>query len=109
MKKSRKQPEFRDFFQRNCEHFLTLSDEIEYIDRTVNYLNSLSDGKVIAFVIAPFSIKKTATGIKMKVLENSDAQVVHKRKELYDYFSVPVFEFSEIEELGNKIIDYFGE
>ena len=25
MKKSRKQPEFRDFFQRNCEHFLTLS------------------------------------------------------------------------------------
>lgn len=88
---------------------VSLFDEIEYIKRSVNYLNSLSDGKVLAFVLSPFSIKETVTGIKMKLTENSKEDVIQKKKELSEHFSIPIFEFSEIEQLGNKIIDYFGE
>lgn len=84
-------------------------DEIEYIKRTINYLNSLSDGKVFAIVLAPFSIKNTVTGIKMGIVKNTKEKIIQKKKELSKHFSIPIFEFSEIKKLGNKIIDYFGE
>lgn len=88
---------------------VNLFDETEYIIRTVNYLNSLSDGKVFAFVISPFSIKETVTGIAMQLNDNTKEQIIQKKKELIKYFSIPVYELSEIEILGNKIINYFGE
>lgn len=84
-------------------------DEIEYIKRTINYLNSLSDGKVFAIVLSPFFITKTITGIKKEDLKNKKDQIIQKKKQLNDYFSIPIFDFSEIKKLGNKIIDYFGE
>ena len=82
-------------------------DDIEYINRTIKFIESSIDGKVIAIVIFPLGLKNDWTGIygKKERLNNSD---IEKLKERYLFnFKIPSYELGD-EEI-KKLVEYIIE
>ncbi|MNC47512.1 hypothetical protein D3C75_965760 [compost metagenome] len=85
-------------------------DDIEYINRTISFINSIDDGKVRAIALFPVQAIETITGIKYKKKElwQDDLQVFKER--IYEVFNIPTYSmFSDIdiENLCDLIISYF--
>lgn len=87
-------------------------DDFEYIKRSVNYLESLVNCKVIALSVFPMDINADWTGMygKKSVLKNE--KLLHLKEQLYRAFEIPVFGLGypdDFNGLYNIIIDYFSE
>lgn len=87
-------------------------DDINYILRTIQFLNSIDEGKVYAIVLFPVKAIESTSGIpyKMdKISANETKKIIDTLKEK---FEVPIFSLDsefDISVLCNTIINYFSE
>lgn len=86
------------------------NDEIEYIQRTVQYIECLIGAKNIGVVLYPIKTTAGKTGINMtkKIIDISEFDEI--KKTLNDELSVSVYNLTSkdsINELVNGIIDFF--
>lgn len=84
-------------------------DEIEYIQRTINYAESLTGSKVVALSIFPFdkafSWSTVSSSLKLINPELLDLQIEFLEKEI----GVKVYTQSQTKQLCKELIRYFSE
>ncbi len=91
---------------------VNVTDEIEYIERTISYIESLTQGKIIALVLFPLlkNNKWSITGNNYYKVSNIELKKC--KKILNNYFNKNVFILNENEEINllvESIIEYFKE
>lgn len=87
-------------------------DDLEYVQRSIEFLNSVDEGEVCAIAIFPMRAVVTLSGIgyKMEQINVQDMQML--KKELASYFNVPIYEIgnkSDLSLLCEQIVNYFSE
>ena len=87
-------------------------DGIEYIRRTINFIESSADCKVISIVIFPMDIKDDWTGIygSKKLIDKE--KYIKIKQGLFDYFNVPIFKLGDERDmnlLSDVVTDFFAE
>lgn len=87
-------------------------DEISYIDRTICYIESVTEGKVICLMLSPIvrNLKWSVLGNR-QYIENGEVISIYKEK-LIQNFSIPVYELFDDKEMENcyqTIIKFFTE
>lgn len=89
---------------------INIFDDFDYIERSINYIESLSDGKVVALVIFPLGIPNIWAPNYRKII---DSNAIHGLKKVVSLkTNIPCYilgENSEMDDLFNNIIDYFTE
>lgn len=85
-------------------------DDLEYIRKSINFLNSIDDGKVRAIVVFPMKAIVTLSGIGYRVEEIADNEFLKIKNELQNEFNLPVFSMSDSDTLQicSLIIDEFS-
>lgn len=86
-------------------------DDIMYIGRTINFIESSVDSKVIALVVFPMDYNKKWTGIYGYKDKLSDDRYCAIKKELTEHFHINIYRLGDEEnilELVNNIVDYFS-
>ncbi len=95
-----------------CILCVNIFDEAAYIQRTVRFLESFIETKVIALVLYPVE-----RNLRWSVFGNtsnsiSDERLHEKQKELKEIMNLPIYllnSLTDIEELYHKCISYFAE
>lgn len=86
-------------------------DDIEYIRRTINFIQSVIDCKIISIVVFPMDIHDNwagAYGAKKKLEKNKFIEI---KSNLTKNFNIPIYNLdnnSDIDELVNLIINFFS-
>ena len=98
------------FLFATCPDVVVLSvnvfDDKEYIERTIKFIESSADTKVVAIVIFP-KVRKAAS--KMFGEKDDIENINMKCKEINEYFNIPVFVLGQkMNELCDVIIDYLS-
>lgn len=86
-------------------------DEFDYIERTVKYIESSVNSKVISIVIFPMDIKKDWTGIYGQKTFLSEDKLMRLKEQLFKRFSVPIYKLgceSDMNNVAENIIDFFS-
>lgn len=86
---------------------VNIFDTISYIERTINYLNSVVKAKVVAIVVFPIVREMTIGGIYYKnhIVENSEIEQFKNR--LREKISIPILNEGDTDAIVDIIIDYF--
>ena len=87
-------------------------DDIEYIERTIQYINSIDAGKVGALVIFPVQAIETITGISYKFENVSNSKMQELQKKISKAFKLPTFalgEDTDMKQLCELIVAFFSE
>lgn len=85
-------------------------DDIEYIHRTIAFIESSVDCKVIAIVIFPMDIKDNWAGMYGMRKTIDPQKYFEIKQQLFEQFSLPVFRLGDDIDMDNlieKIEDYF--
>lgn len=85
-------------------------DEIHYLRRTVNFIESGVDSKVIAFVVFPMDIQADWTGIYGAKKPLSDESYQKVKETLGKEFHIPVYQLgneNDMTSLVDTVIDFF--
>lgn len=87
-------------------------DSIEYISRTINFINSVDEGNVMALVLFPVSASETGLGLKYSkhVLEKHDLEKI--KCEYETKCKMPTYILNDTKQLDNlteQIINFFSE
>lgn len=91
---------------------VNIDDSEEYIERTIQVIESLGSCKVICIAIYPFSYKNGWGIIRSKKEKVSDEEIKEMQKKLNDRFHIPVVETGDSEAaqvLAQSCIHYFGD
>ncbi len=87
-------------------------DDINYIKRTISFIESSIDSKVISLVVFPMDFKDNWTGIYGYKKTLSEEKYYKLKEILYNEFNLPIFKLgleNDMSELVNLIINYFSE
>lgn len=87
-------------------------DEIAYINKTIQFLNSIDEGSVEALVMYPVSAVETLTKISYKLTTLSIVQLAEIKKKFSSEFGIPVFCLDSPEDLKaltKSIITFFAQ
>lgn len=82
-------------------------DELDYIARTIGFIESIGMAKVIALVMS-----ETHTLFSQSVFENKNMQGSKlTEKELFERFKLPIFLLSELDiiRLADVVLEYYGQ
>lgn len=85
-------------------------DDIDYIERTINFIEAASQSEVIGIVVFPMDIKSEylfSLGRKEVLQEQKYFKL---KSQLYEKFHIPVYRLgdqTDYHQLFNQIIDYF--
>ena len=83
-------------------------DDIEYVKRTIEYLEKLIDTNVMAIVIFPYEVKYTLRGKSVNRI--SDISISAFCSQLQEITSVPIYKADDnFNALTNQIIEEFSE
>ena len=85
-------------------------DDLDYIGRTISFINSVGEGKVCAIAIFPIRAVESISGIKYKMEQLSCDDMENCKKTMNDVFKIPVYEIGnqgDLDALCNQIISYF--
>ncbi len=87
---------------------INLKDELDYIKKTINFLESITEGKVFGLAISPISQND-----EWSVLGNRINLIRYEELKEYKLFleqniDLPIYLFSEIDDLIDTIINYFS-
>lgn len=85
-------------------------DEVDYVDRTISFINSVGDGKVCALAIFPIRAVQTKSGVMYKVEEVSLNVLQEYRKKFEEMFKIPAYVIGngkDLEKLCGQIISFF--
>ena len=87
-------------------------DDMDYIKRTISYLNSIDIGKVYAIAIFPVKIELTLNGMQYKKRTLEKEEVEEYKQRIYQECQLPSFEIGEekdMDSLCDLIIDTLAE
>lgn len=87
-------------------------DDMDYIKRTISYLNSIDIGKVYAIAIFPVKIELTLNGMQYKKRTLEKEEVEEYKQRIYQECKLPSFEIGEekdMDSLCDLIIDTLAE
>ena len=87
-------------------------DDLEYIDRTVKFIESSVDCKVIAIVVFPMDLKDDWSGAYGSKQKMSDEKYITLKHKLNDHLNIDVYNLGdekEIDKLVEKLVDFFSE
>ena len=87
-------------------------DEINYIKRTIQFIESLDCGSILALVVFPVIASQSLTGVGYKSRALSKEEMQKIKKKYTNEFSLPVFDLGnndDMDALTGKIIDYYSE
>lgn len=86
-------------------------DTIDYIQRTISFIESSINTKVIALVVFPMTIKDGYLSLHSAKVPLTNDQYINLKEELFNSFGLPVFKIGNddnMNELFNIVIDYFS-
>lgn len=87
-------------------------DSIEYIQRTIQFIESSINTKVIALAVFPMSIKEgyfSIHGVKVPLAEDEYIEIKKRFQSIFNRKIIRIGNKSEIDCLFNRIVDYFSE
>jgi uncharacterized NAD-dependent epimerase/dehydratase family protein len=87
-------------------------DEIEYVKRTVNFIESSVECNVVAIVVFPVDIKDDWTGIYGGKKELNENKYIKIKTNLFEKFNIPIFKLGaedDINTLVDLITNFFVE
>lgn len=87
-------------------------DEMEYIERTIGYLQSAIESQVIALVLYPMDISNKWCGIYGRRIKVDDAKIRSIADAVQKRFHLPLYCLArekDMEELVNTVVDFFAE
>lgn len=87
-------------------------DDLDYIARTIGFINSIDSGKVCAIAVFPVQAVETISGIKYKMSELDDDALLIIKKNMNEIFNMPVYSIGsqlDMDMLCELIISYFAE
>ena len=87
-------------------------DNMSYISRTINFIESSVDCKVIALVLYPLEYKNTWSGLYGDKEIISDDKYLSLKEQLYKNFKIPIYKLGsdiDISLLKDEIIDCFTQ
>lgn len=102
-----------DFLMGTCPEAIILTinpfDDYNYIKRTIMFLESCVDSKVIAIVVFPVDYINDWSGFYGKKSPLANVKYLKIKNELESLLNIPVLNLNNcIDELSNLIIDYFS-
>lgn len=86
-------------------------DEFDYIKRTISFIESSVNCKVISIVIFPMDIKNNWAGIYGSKKELDEHKYKILKNKLYDHFNIPIFKLgneNNMIDLVDVIINFFS-
>lgn len=85
-------------------------DDFDYIRKSIDFLNSIDEGKVKSIVIFPMKAITTLSGIGYKVEEIDNDEFLKLKNNLENEFNLPVFSMKneDISHICSLIIDEFS-
>jgi len=84
-------------------------DDFDYIQKSINFLNSIDEGKVIALSVFPVKAVATMSGIGYKTTEIGEKEMMEIKESMTKEFNIPVFSMNEnAKELCSIIINEFS-
>ena len=87
-------------------------DDIEYIKRSIGYLENLVGCKVIGMSLFPMDVNSDWTGIYGKKSRLDDDKCMSLKRMIYEKTGVPVFQLgnqNDIDNMYQTILSYFSE
>ena len=87
-------------------------DEMEYIERTIGYLESAIESQVIALVLYPMDISNKWSGIYGRRVRVDDARIRSIEDAVQKRFHLPLYCLGREEdmvELMSTVVDFFAE
>lgn len=85
-------------------------DEAEYIERTINFIQSCVNCKVISLVVFPMDIREDWAGIYNSKIRLSDSRYEILKCTLSDRFNIPIYKLGieeDMRDLLKTVIDFF--
>ena len=87
-------------------------DGMDYIGRTIKYLESVVESKVIALVLYPMDITDKWTGIYGRRIKVDEAKIQTLSEEVRERFGLPLYclgKEDDMEKVKDALIDFFAE
>ncbi len=91
-----------------CLLCVNISDEIEYIEKNIMFLESIANSKVLALIISPIKNIYRWTTIGNEIISNSK-ESIRKFKRKCSNLKIPIYEINECHDLFEHIINYLSE
>lgn len=86
-------------------------DDIAYVQRTIQYINVLDEGKVFACALYPVKTVFTETGVQMKKISLEENEIKECKQFFEEHCGVPVYSMGneqDLEKLSKLIIQTFN-
>ena len=90
-----------------CLLCINITDTVEYIQKTVMFLESISGSKVLALILSPLNYTGNITISGKDELTNSNN--LESFKDKYHNLGIPIYGIDEVESIVNNIIDYLAD
>ena len=87
-------------------------DEMEYIERTIGYLQSSIESQVIALVLYPMDISNKWSGVYGSRIRVEEAKIQSLSDAVQERFHLPLYclgREKHMEDLMNTIVDFFAD
>lgn len=87
-------------------------DDVEYVERTINYINAIDEGNVEALVVFPVLAIETVSQISYKLEKLSSADMKKYKDFLLRRFNLPTYALGEeddMQHLCERVISFFSE
>lgn len=79
-------------------------DEIEFITRTIQFINASVEAEIIAIVIFPMTLRNEQLGVYGGRVQMEEEQLKNKKEEISGITNVPSFILGNMDEM-NKLVD----
>lgn len=87
-------------------------DDMNYVKRTIQFIESLDFGKVLALVVFPVMAGQSLTGVGYRSKTLSQEEIQEIKRKYTNEFGLPVFDLGsddDMDTLTEKIIDYYTD
>lgn len=93
-----------------CLLCINAYDDLDYIERTIAYINSLSNGKVIALVLFPITYELNTLGYAKKQIRIQEEELSNIKNNIQSKLKLPVFlTQNDISDIADCCINYLSE
>ncbi len=86
---------------------VNMHDELEYIRRTINYMEAVTMGKVVGIAVFPVRKKRTWSATEFVSSIVPVDEIKFFLADLEEKIKVKTFCIDDVEQIGNTVIDYF--
>lgn len=92
-----------------CVLCVNYADDTEYIRRTVNYIESLCEAKVIAICVSAFGGESRWTAFGNSRNAVNDIKITEGFSRITEIADIPVFMYDDINGICSRIVSFFSE